>query len=112
MIIENYEPATLFYDNFIIGGICMNITGFENFLIQQSSVTSKTKAVQSRVAKASKVERDLKIDLDVIVKDDQLTHEILLRIEMNELNGVYQNAVRKYYEYLNGRKFPQLRHFK
>jgi len=108
------NQLTLFYDNFIKGGICMNITGFESFLIQQSSITSKTKAVQSRVAKASKVERDLKIDLDVIVKDDQLTHEILLRIqnEMNELNGVYQNAVRKYYEYLNGKKFPQLRHFK
>lgn len=92
----------------------MNITGFENFLTQQTSITSKTKAVQSRVAKASKVERDLKVDLDDIVKDDQLTYELLLRVqnEMNELNGVYQNAVRKYYEYRTGKKFPQLRHFK
>ncbi|MGE7115112.1 hypothetical protein [Lysinibacillus sp. NPDC047702] len=92
----------------------MNITSFEKFLTQQNSITSKTKAVQSRVAKASKVERDLKVDLDDIVKEDQLTYELLLRIqnEMNELNGVYQNAVRKYYEYRNGKKFPQLRHFK
>jgi len=92
----------------------MNITGFESFLTQQTSITSKTKAVKSRVAKASKVERDLKVDLDDVLKDDQLTYDLLLRVqnEMNEQRGNYQNAVRKYYEYLNGKKFPQLRHFK
>lgn len=92
----------------------MNITGFENFLTQQTSITSKTKAVQSRVAKASKVERDLNVDLDDIVKDDKSTYNLLLRIqnEMNEQRGNFQNAVRKYYEYRNGKKFPQLRHFK
>ncbi|MGE8004247.1 hypothetical protein [Lysinibacillus sp. NPDC093216] len=92
----------------------MNITGFEKFLSQQSSITSKTKAVKSRIAKASKVERDLKVDLDDVVKDDQLTYDLLLRIqnEMNEQRGNYQNAVRKYYEYRIGTKFPQLRRFK
>lgn len=114
MIFEYYDTAALFYATLNKGGICMNITGFEKFLTQQNSITSKTKAVQSRIAKASKVERDLKVDLDDIVKDDESTYNLLLRIrnEMNEQRGNYQNAVRKYYEYQNGKRFPQLQRFK
>ena len=91
----------------------MDITGFTKFLDEQSSITSKEKAVRSRVSKAAKVERDLNVNLDEIVKDQQATYLLLLQIQtnMNEQNGVYQNAVRKYYELKNNKKFPRLSHF-
>ena len=92
----------------------MDITGFTRFLDEQSEITSKDKAVRSRVSKALKVERDLKVELDEVVKDERKTYEILLQIQtkMNEQNGVYQNAVRKYYEFKNHKKFPRLNSFK
>lgn len=91
----------------------MDITGFTKFLDEQSSITSKDKAVRSRLSKAAKVERDLNVNLDEIVKDQQATYLLLLDIQnkMNEHNGVYQNAVRKYYEFKNNKKFPRLSHF-
>lgn len=88
----------------------MNQKGFEKFLIDNKSITSKDKAVRSRISKALKVEKDLGVNLDEVVKDDELMYKVLLRIqrEMNEHNGVYQNAVRKYYLYRNGKEFPRL----
>ena len=37
-------------------------------------------------------------------------YRLLLQIreQMNETNGVYQNAVRKYYLFVNGESFPLL----
>ena len=69
----------------------MDITGFTKFLDEQSLITSKEKAVRSRVSKAAKVE---------------------IQNKMNEHKGNYQNAVRKYYEYQNKQKFPKLSNFR
>ena len=83
---------------------------FERFLVDSVDIKSKKKAVISRVAKALKVERDLKVNLDSIVSDDEKTYKLLLQIreQMNELNGVYQNSVRKYYLFVNGKEFPRI----
>ena len=91
----------------------MRQTEFECFLIESEAIQSKKKAVASRIAKALKVERDLRVNLDNIVSDDDKTYELLLKIRenMNEMNGVYQNAVRKYYLFANGKEFPRLNHY-
>lgn len=86
---------------------------FERFLVESEAIQSKKKAVVSRIAKALKVERELKVNLDNIVDDDEKTYELLLKIRrnMNEVNGVYQNSVRKYYLFANGKEFPRLSHY-
>lgn len=86
---------------------------FRRFLIKCDSIESKTKAVSTRVSKASAVERKLGVNLDVIVRNDELVFYLLIRIqqEMNDRNGGYQNAVRKYYSFLTGRDFPRKRNY-
>lgn len=83
---------------------------FKRFLSNSKEITSKDKAVVSRVSKALKVERELKVNLDSIVLNDKETYNLLLRIrkQMNETNGVYQNSVRKYYLFVNGKEFPRI----
>ncbi|SOC41462.1 hypothetical protein [Ureibacillus acetophenoni] len=92
----------------------MDEVSFKEFLENSSNISSKEKAVRSRISKALKVERDLNVNLDSIVCDDNKTYELLTLIpkRMNEQNGVYQNAVRKYYEFRNHKKFPKLNDFK
>ncbi|MFD2044571.1 hypothetical protein ACFSTA_08560 [Ornithinibacillus salinisoli] len=51
---------------------------FARFLNEQGSISSKDKAVRSRVAKAKKVERDLGVNLDEIVKSDDHTYAVLM----------------------------------
>jgi hypothetical protein len=91
----------------------MNEEGFKRFLIGSSDIVSKEKAVNSRVAKALKVERDLNVNLDSIVVDDEKTYHLLLRIRkvMKEMNGVYQNSVRKYYLFVNQKEFPTINQY-
>lgn len=86
---------------------------FRRFLIKCDSIESKSKAVSTRVSKASAVERKIGVNLDVIVKDDELVFTLLVRIqqEMRDLNGGYQNAVRKYYTFVNGKEFPRIRNY-
>ena len=76
---------------------------FERFLVESVDIQSKKKAVISRVAKALKVERDLRVNLDNIVNDDEKMYQLLIQIreQMNEMKGVYQNSVRKYYLFIN-----------
>ncbi|WP_175638331.1 hypothetical protein [Metabacillus schmidteae] len=86
---------------------------FRQFLINNSDIESKVKAVNSRVAKALMVERQLNVNLDNEVKDDEKMYNLLLQIQM-ELNdglhhNVYQNAVRKYYLFINEREFPRIK---
>lgn len=78
---------------------------FKKFLIESMDIKSKEKAVSSRISKALRVERDLNINLDSIVVEDEKMYKLLLQIQsqMNETNGVYQNAVRKYYLFVNGK---------
>lgn len=84
---------------------------YKEFLIDQESITSKYSGVNSRVSKARTIEKQFGIDLDSIVIDDFLTYSLLKILSLNDHHGNKQNAVRKYYEHKNGKKFPQLAEF-
>ncbi len=94
----------------MLRGEYMRETEFENFLNADSNIVSKTKAVRSRVSKARMVERHFNISLDAIVSDNDKMYDILVRIkqEMKDTNGNISNALRKYYQFVNGRVFPAL----
>ena len=87
---------------------------FEAFLRSDDSIISKTKAISSRVSKVRRIERELGVSLDSIIEDSSATYELLLRIkhEMKDTNGNVSNALRKYYEFSNGRRFPTLAEYK
>ena len=86
---------------------------FIKFLENDPSISSKEKAVRSRLSKARKVERELDINLDSVVIDDELTYRTLLRIQevMGDRNGSIQNSVRKYYLFINGEEFPTIKEY-
>lgn len=89
---------------------------FRNFLINNSNIKSKVNAVNSRVKRALKVEREFNIDLDNVVKNDDDMYHLLLQIQeklRDKLyHGNYQNAVRKYYLFVNGKEFLRLKQYK
>lgn len=89
---------------------------FKKFLTESNNIESKDKAVQSRVSKALRVERDLKVNLDSIVKDDEEMYNLLLAIKekLNDkkYHNVHQNAVRKYYLFVNSKEFPRINQYK
>lgn len=86
---------------------------FEKYLQSDESIKSKRKAVVSRISKARMIERELDVNLDDVVSDDAVMYEILIRVkqETNDQNGNNSNALRKYYEFSNGKKFPTLAEF-
>lgn len=88
-------------------------TSFETFLINEVNITSKDKAVRTRMSKAKAVERKLEESLDYIVADDIRMYKALTKINllMNNFNGSYSNALRKYYIFKNKKSFPQLLEF-
>jgi len=94
----------------MLRGEYMREAEFENFLNADSNIVSKTKAVRSRVSKARMIERHFNISLDSIVSDNDKMYDILVRIkqEMKDTNGNISNALRKYYQFANGRVFPAL----
>lgn len=79
--------------------------GFEKYLKGQNYTEG---AVKSRMSRANKAEELSGDDLDSVVGDDERMYEVLLKIRDHDNNGNLQNAVRLYYEYRNGRKFPRL----
>ncbi|MCL2235214.1 MAG: hypothetical protein FWB98_02100 [Defluviitaleaceae bacterium] len=83
---------------------------FEKYLIGDANITSKTKAVNSRMSKARAVEEYLSESLDVIVQDDMKMYDALRRIKqnMNDGNGSYSNSLRKYYSFKNKHEFPRI----
>ena len=87
---------------------------FRNFLEQAEKITSKEKAVNSRISRANKVEDILGKDLEFIVKDDEKMYQALniLKNSTMENNGNLQNALRWYYQFVNGKKFPSLVSYK
>lgn len=87
---------------------------FEEFLIKDSSITSKEKAVRTRLSKARAVEEMLGENLDSIVADDDKMYNSLLLINsnMNNRNGAYSNALRKYYIFKNQKQFPRISDYK
>ena len=83
---------------------------FEEYLRSDESIKSKKKAVVSRISKARLIERVLGVDLDEVVSDDDVMYDTLIRVklETKDQNGNNSNALRKYYEFFNGNKFPTL----
>lgn len=83
---------------------------FENFLIADSNIISKNKAVRSRINKGRMIERYFDSSLDVLVADDEVMYKALLKIksEMKDTNGNLSNSLRKYYQFASGRTFPSL----
>lgn len=86
---------------------------FEKFLVEDSKIESKDKAVRSRLSKARKVEVEFHVNLDEIVRDDEKMYETLKRIkrELIDSNGSIQNALRKYYIFINQNEFPTLNQY-
>lgn len=87
---------------------------FEEYLLSDESIKSKLKAVNSRLSKARLIEREFEVDLDEIVSDDDKMYETLIRVrqETNDHNGNNSNALCKYYEFSNGKRFPKLAEYK
>lgn len=88
----------------------MKESQFEAYLESLESITSKDKAVRSRMSKGRKIEKEFRVDLDVVVADDYQTYQTLLRIqqELGDNNGAIQNVLRKYYSFTHGRDFPSI----
>lgn len=68
----------------------------------------------SRTSWAARIEKDFKVDMDIIVKDDKTTLDLIEKIySSNTLTkrqrANFPNAVRKYYEYKNSRILGTLR---
>ena len=85
-------------------------SGFEDFLSTETTITSKDKAVKTRMSKARAVEKMLGENLDSVVSNDEKMYNSLLLINanLNNKNGAYSNALRKYYIFKNGREFPRI----
>ena len=77
---------------------------FEEFLIKDSNITSKDRAVEEMLGE----------NLDYIVADDDRMYNALLLINsnMNNSNGAYSNALRKYYIFKNQKEFPRISNYK
>ena len=86
---------------------------FETFLSGEPTINSD-KAVASRMVKARKAETILGKSLDTVVANDDEMYDSLvaLRSHENYTHSPMQNAVRKYYKFINGKEFPQLRYYK
>lgn len=87
---------------------------FEDFLINDSNIVSKSKAIRSRINKGRMIERHFDTSLDIIVSDDDTMYETLIKIknEMKDTNGNISNALRKYYQFANYKVFPTLKAYK
>ena len=89
----------------------MNANNFEIFL--KNAGTIKTlKAQKSRVTKAKAAEAYLSTNLDIIVKNDRLMFDSLVKLENgldNPNHEPHQNALRWYYKMANGKEFPRKR---
>lgn len=83
---------------------------FEEFLTEDTGITSKYKAVKTRLSKARAVEKCLNTDMGSIVSSDYKMYKALLSINalMNNSNGAYSNALRKYYLFRNNKEFPRI----
>jgi hypothetical protein len=83
---------------------------FLKFLSEEESITSKVKAVSTRLSKARAVENKLNVNLDNVVVNDDAMYETLLQIKekLQDKSGNYQNALRKYYLFVNNKEFPSL----
>ncbi|GAB6006901.1 hypothetical protein ABS784_15980 [Geobacillus sp. G4] len=65
---------------------------FRKFLMNGGNIKSKVKAVNSRLAKALRVERELNVNLDDIVKNDEAMYHLLLQIQEKLNDRLYHKS--------------------
>ncbi|MWC28716.1 hypothetical protein [Paenibacillus sp. MMS18-CY102] len=80
---------------------------FRRFLENDPSITSE-KAVNSRMSRARRIEQEFKINIDYTVRDDDRMYAALLNVKDKDSAGNFQNVIRKYYIFINSKKFPTL----
>ena len=85
--------------------------GYEKFLREKNQTGG---GITSRLSRAGRAE-GIVGNLDVVVGDDEEMYKALLCLKTEEQktgdHNNLQNAVRLYYEYRNGRKFPKLKEY-
>lgn len=83
---------------------------FRTYLSRIDEITSKEKAINSRVSRGYAVEEIVGESLDSIVSNDDEMYKALLKVKTSpkERSGNLQNALRWYYEFVNGKKFPRV----
>lgn len=66
--------------------------------------------MSSRLSRGNRIERELRVDFDEVIKDDFTTYQTLLRIqqEYGDKNGALQNVLRKYYSFTYNKDFPSI----
>ena len=86
----------------------MRESEFLRFLENDENQLTK-KGIQTRISKVKKAEIILGKDLDIIVISDALMIEALneLQVFENRNHNPMQNAVRKYYKFVNNKEFPR-----
>ena len=86
---------------------------FYNFLLSEKTISSE-KAIRSRMSKARKAEQVLNLTLDAVVADDDLMYKSLAMLSQHEdpAHAPMQNALRKYYKFINNKEFPRMKNFK
>lgn len=90
----------------------MNTYAFEKFLSNDPSITS-SQAIASRLRKATQAEKVLGKNLDEIVCNDNSMCDALLSLRQHgDAHGNMQNAVRKYYHFVNEKPFPTIKDYK
>ncbi len=84
---------------------------FRRFL-ENNGITDK--AVASRLARGRRAEETLGYSLDTAVSTDDMMYDSLRKLQPHEdpLHNPMQNALRKYYIFVQGKEFPQLRYYK
>lgn len=85
---------------------------FRNYLENDKAIKSD-KVIASRIAKGKKAEDLLQMDFDDIVVDDDRMFNALKQLQTHEPcgHGSMQNALRKYYELIRGKKFPRKKNY-
>ena len=86
---------------------------FEAYLKNDKNIKSKDKAVATRMAKARDAEKILGYSLDIAVSTDENMYLALVKLrEYDKPNhSPRQNALRKYYCFINGKEFPRIRDY-
>ncbi|WP_427338156.1 hypothetical protein [Caloranaerobacter sp. DY30410] len=88
----------------------MDERGFRKFLEGQGLTDN---VINSRVTRGNRVEREFNVNLDIVIQSEDNMIEIRRKIyekysDKGSLLGNLYNAVRKYYEYRNGREMPRI----
>lgn len=86
----------------------------ESFRTWMSGGNLTDKGVTSRMSKARKAEITLGYDLDYAVSNDDRMYNSLVALQVYEdsSHNPMQNAVRKYYKFINGKEFPRLNKYR